>query len=221
MRITSSLCLFAGITVAFATQADPGPAQIPAPRDPCTIYKNCRSLTAGEKRLARSYYQKSIVYDDVRIINGRYLGIFPIGNYTGMSPDGNIYAVAQTVQSQDYSKEPEKAHFFIHELFHIKQRNEGLNILGQAFSLHAMRSGNPYAYRLKPGQPAHAYNFEQQARMAEHAYILGENLRSGGVAYKAMTDGLTVQQKCHHWSLLKETLATAHVRIGSLPALCR
>ncbi len=190
------------------------------PQDPCRIYDHCRTLTAGEIKMARRFYGAAIDYESVHIINGRYLGIFPLGNsYSGMSPDGNIYAVKPAIQSDDYSAEREKAHFFIHELFHVRQRNLGMNLIKQAFSLHAMSGKSPYAYKLEEDKPLEKYNFEQQAKIAEHAYIFGEFLRSGGVRYSELKQrGYALA--CQRWAALTRTLAGA-VNTGKTPQLCR
>lgn len=221
MRASILIYTFAGVASAQPNIAD-GPLPVPSPEDICTVYNDCRPLTAGEALLGEIIYGSAIDFDAVRIVNGRYLGIFPIGDqYTGIAPDGNIYVVARSMQSDDYSKEPRKAPFFVHELFHIKQRNEGLNLLGQAFSLHAMSSASPYAYVPKEGTTITDYNFEQQASMAADAYTLGQHLHSGESLFADVFKDQETDEKCVRFKLLDQILITANVMAGPMPDLCR
>lgn len=221
MRPNALLFAFAGVA-ALQAEANDLFALLPVYGDACRLYQDCRRLTDGEITLARPIYGSAIQYEDVRIINGRYLGVFPIGDqYTGIAPDGNIHAVASYVQSADYSLEPGKQPFFLHELFHVKQHNEGLNLLGHAFHLHAMRSVSPYAYVPEAGTVIGDYNFEQQASIAADAYMLGQNLQYDETLFAAWYTGQSTDEKCARFNVLSEILVSADVTIGPVPALCR
>lgn len=221
MRPKALLFAFAGVA-ALQAEANDLFALVPVYGDTCRLYQDCRRLTDGEIALARPIYGSAIQYEDVRVINGRYLGVFPIGDqYTGIAPDGNIHAVAAYVQSPDYSLEPHKQPFFLHELFHVKQHNEGLNLLGHAFHLHAMRSASPYAYVPEAGTTIDDYNFEQQASIAADAYMLGQNLRHSETLFAAWFTGQGTDEKCARFQLLSEILVTANVTVGAKPDLCR
>lgn len=219
MRLLRAFIL--GAAAGFSVPAPVLATETPAVRtDICARYDKCRLLTPGEKRLARSFYGNAIDYSNVHVIKGRYLNLFPIGNYSGIAPDGNIYAVARDIQSDDYSKEPEKAHFFLHELDHVRQRQEGLPVIVRALSTHFMAFRDPYRYKLEPGKAFRAYNFEQQAKIVEHSYILGEFLRSRGTRYAEVKDHLSFANACKKWERLSETLKGV-VRTGAKPRLCR
>lgn len=200
-----------------AARAEP---QVPPP-DVCTAYAACRGLTAGEKKMAARYFGASLPYDAIRIVNQRFLGLFPIGaHYTGISPDGNIYATAERVQSADYSREPQKSRFFIHEMAHVAQHYAGMNLLQQAFALHSFTQGDPYAYVLEKDRPLADYNIEQQARMVEMLHIYTQHLDSNRTIHGDSLGRIDKASLCRAWDLHREKLAGV-LRPQPAPALCR
>lgn len=131
-----------------------------------------RVLTADEISEAQSVYGDTIDYSKVRILNEKY--VFFQGENWVMAPDGNIYwpsdcANFVTCQGGRY------ANTFIHEMAHVYQYQQGINVLGQGFLLQAGRVlsfglYDPYQLTYQPGLAFSAYNIEQQGQLAVRIY---------------------------------------------------
>lgn len=136
--------------------------------DVCDLYKDCRKLTEGEASLSRKIFGDGIQYNAVSIIKGRFMGLFPFGDqYWAIAPEGNIYVVRESVWSDDYSIEAWKQPFFLHEMTHVWQKYEGVNVIAAAFSLHTRMGVNPYVYDLEKDSDFASMSIEQQAAIVE------------------------------------------------------
>ena len=128
---------------------------------------HCRSLTTAEIELARSIFKDAIDYSKVRLFNAKWWPLHP--RRAAMAPRGDIWFHPEGGGwSEDFSKETlSRQGFFIHELTHVWQSQEG-----GRFYLPLMR--HPfcrYAYRLEPAKPFSRYGIEQQAEIVRHRFL--------------------------------------------------
>jgi len=126
-----------------------------------------RSLTPGEIALARSIFDDAVDYSRVRLIEGKWWPFQP--RRSAMAPMGDIWFHPDAGGwSEDFSKEPlSRQGFFIHELTHVWQAQQG-----GRYYLPLMR--HPfcrYGYALKPGKPFRRYGLEQQAEIVRHRFL--------------------------------------------------
>ncbi len=129
-----------------------------------------RSLTEGEIKLAKPIFKDSIDYSAVRVHDGKYI-FFQPGN-SGMTPNGEIYV--DGIYSADYSGEsPQRQAFFIHEMTHVWQYQNGIltaGVVGSAILEIIGRLGDydsAYPYVLDSAKDLTDYNLEQQASIVE------------------------------------------------------
>lgn len=134
-----------------------------------------RSLTDGEKRLARDIFGDSIDYSRVRVHDGKYIFFQP--DNSGMTPNGEIYVAG--IYSADYSGEsPQRRAFFIHEMVHVWQYQNGIltaGVIGSAILEMIGRGGDygsAYPYVLDSSRDLTDYNLEQQAAIVEDYFRL-------------------------------------------------
>ena len=126
-----------------------------------------RSLTEGERRIARSIYRGSIDLAAVTIRRRKWFWFQR--RDTLMAPCGHIHVHPSSDRwSEDYSQERIGLQgLLIHELCHVWQaQHRG------RFYLPLMR--HPfcrYRYRLRPGLRFEDYGLEQQAEIARHVFI--------------------------------------------------
>jgi len=91
---------------------------------------NDRSMTEGEKILAKTVYTDAIDYKKVKIFNESWTFLQPTDR--AMAPNGNIYyAKGNADYSRDFSakKNIHKQATFIHELAHVWQHQKGVNVI--------------------------------------------------------------------------------------------
>lgn len=132
-----------------------------------------RGLTGGERSLGESVYQDSIDYDGVRIIEGKYHPFQPGDTY--ITPDGNIYAPSG-IYSSDYSAESLTVRGdFIHEMAHVLQYQEGVNVRWEGLKLFmsgGYSSGNiARTYGVTYQANYLNVNIEQQAQLWRMFYL--------------------------------------------------
>nr|WP_310615937.1 type IV secretion protein Rhs [Pantoea cypripedii] len=127
-----------------------------------------RLMTSGEISMAREIFGHSITYSRVWVHCGSYLPFGLQGRYVGMSPNGEIYFRKETFLNDfsftaDYSRQ----HFFIHELAHVWQHQQGRWVrLRGMFSWAA-----DYYYQLN-NQELTDYSLEQQASIIADYWLL-------------------------------------------------
>lgn len=133
-----------------------------------------RTLTDGETALAQSVFGEMIEYDRVRIINYPYLPWQP--NDIFIAPNGNIF-VGDKYYRDDFSCHGRiYAQIFIHEMTHVMQYQQGLNVLLRGAGLQILhylsaKKYNPYKYVFDPLKNFWAYNIEQQGVICEDIYL--------------------------------------------------
>jgi RHS repeat-associated protein len=141
-----------------------------------------RPLTDNEKAAAKSEYGSEIKdYDSIRVFGKKWA--FFQGRNTAMAPDGNIYWPAAkacadlttcsiTIDNIQYSTE----RTFIHEMGHVMQYQNGINVAARALPLQIGRvfGKDPYLSRSQYYQiqsPANL-NVEAQADCYSHDYCV-------------------------------------------------
>lgn len=122
--------------------------------------RQSRPLTAGERAMAQSIFGNSLLLDDIEIKTAWWV----LKNYA-VSPNGNIYFHHEN-WIEDFANEPlGKRAWFIHELTHIWQLQQGIKVVRKALF------DRRYKYAIKQGKSFFHYGVEQQARMVEDYYV--------------------------------------------------
>lgn len=141
-----------------------------------------RKLTSGEESLAKEMFGNDIDYTKVRIYDKKWA--FFQGNRVAMTPDGNIY-FAPDVYKEDFSLASDGSkHFFIHEMTHVWQYQNGQAVLKgagteQVFIELPSRLGlgnGAYPYELDVRKDLLDYGVEQQASIVADYWAMKKNL---------------------------------------------
>ena len=134
-----------------------------------------RDLTQGEKDLAKEIFKNSIQYSKVKIHDDKYIFFQP--DNSGMTPNGEIYV--DGIYSADYSGEsPQLQAFFIHEMTHVWQHQNGVltaGVIGSAILEIIGNAGDydsAYPYVLDASKDLTDYGLEQQASIIEDYFRL-------------------------------------------------
>lgn len=134
-----------------------------------------RLLTQGETQLARQLFGDAVDYSAVRIHDGKFMFFQP--DNSGMTPHGEIYV--DGIYSSDYSSEsPQRKAFFIHEMVHVWQHQNGIltaGVIGSAILEMIGTAGDynsAYPYVLDTSKDLTDYNLEQQAAIIEDYFRL-------------------------------------------------
>ncbi len=131
-----------------------------------------REPTTDEVNAAKSVFGDRIDYSRVRIVDGKY--VFFQGSGYAMSPNGNVYWPGECGNLATCGG-ADTASVFIHEMTHVMQYQNGVNVLGQGFLLQAgkfLSFGlyDPYSFTYDPSRAFSSYNIEQQGRLAQGIY---------------------------------------------------
>lgn len=133
-----------------------------------------RQLTQAEISLCQSVFADLIDYDKVRVMNHPFLPWQSM--HIMMAPIGYIHARKMNY-CNDYSKQTLAFQaIFIHEMAHIYQYQQGLNVLVRGAILQtayflSFKKYNPYRYQLKPNKQFSTYNIEQQGDIAKDIFL--------------------------------------------------
>lgn len=131
--------------------------------------KRYRQLTNNEIGMLKLIFSDSIEYDKVKIFKDKYL---PFQNKNiAMSPNGNIYFDEKHHQDDFSISSNSNKMWFIHEMTHVWQYQNGLNIINNAFGVlfrggYKNKSAYCYDYECKSDEFC-SLNFEQQATIIE------------------------------------------------------
>jgi RHS repeat-associated protein len=115
-----------------------------------------RPLTPEERVKLENVHGDKYNYDKMRVIDGDYV---PFQN-TPMSPDGNIYTGGGGIDPITVA----------HESMHMRQWENGVDVLGQGIVMHALRIAfgvDPYEVSYNTGRSISSYNIEAQGTIAE------------------------------------------------------
>lgn len=133
-----------------------------------------RALTDGEIILAQSVFGALIDYQKVRVVNYPYVPWQTDDVF--IAPNGFIF-VGDKHYQDDFSQHGTRyRQIFIHEMTHVLQYQQGVNVLLKGALLQLLyylsfKKYNPYKYRFDEQKSFWAYNIEQQGRIAEHIFL--------------------------------------------------
>ena len=141
-----------------------------------------RQLTTGERDLVKSIFGNNINFDAIKIYNDTW--IITQGSTYAMSPNGNIYFGSDVYQNDFSLLGKDRQAFFIHEMTHVWQYQNGVNVIGESIFNQAIQFGslgmiNMYSFTFDPNKNFNDYNIEQQAEIVA-GYFAAKN----GQAYK-------------------------------------
>ncbi len=140
---------------------------------------NQRSLTEDERALTQQAFQKAfgtnpgLHFDSVRVVDGRFTRLQRKGYI--IAPNGNIYwpgaakDLAVGAASNASPRDRFVTSIFIHEMTHVLQYQQGVNVFWKGFfvqAAHHLRLFN--TYRLPLGMSYHKLNIEQQAQFVRY-----------------------------------------------------
>ena len=143
-----------------------------------------RSLTIGERALARSIFADAIDLDRVEVRRRRWW--FLQQRDIVMAPRGHIHFHPDaTTWSDDFSQEHLGLQgLFVHEMCHVWQHQRGV------FLPLARHPFCRYHYSFVPGWPLKRYGVEQQAEIVRHAFMLRQGATILGAPPLSQYEGL-------------------------------
>lgn len=133
--------------------------------------KYYRHLTTAEIDWLKSIFSHSLDYSRIRIYRATYFW----GQRKGVAvaPNGHIYFHPQDF-CEDFSQKPVTIQaWFIHEMTHVWQQQQGTHVLLKGLWLHGLRLlsfnlFNPYSqHKIN----FHTANIEQQATFLQHRFL--------------------------------------------------
>lgn len=127
-----------------------------------------RSLTGGERALARRVFGNAIDYDAVRVYNRKWAFFQP--RRTVMAPMGHLHFNPRgDLFCADFCDAPlDRQGLFIHEMTHVWQAQTR----GRWYLVFMRLPGSRYGYSLRPGARLADYGLEQQAEIVRHYFLL-------------------------------------------------
>lgn len=126
-----------------------------------------RKLTKNEKIMARSVFGESLKLDNIWLKTAWWV----LKGYA-VSPNGNIYFHPADFIDDFSQQNLAKRAWLIHELTHVWQVQQGINVFARALF------NRKYRYQFRPNKSFFAYGVEQQARMVEEYYINREKAQN-------------------------------------------
>ena len=141
--------------------------------------RHARSLSEGEKALARAMFGGAIDLDRVEVRGAKWWPFQPRAYI--MAPMGHIHLHPEsTAWREDYAvAEIGLRALFLHELTHVWQHQRGLFL---PIRRHPFCR---YAYTLVPGRPLERYGIEQQAEIVQRTYLLRLGFPAGDAEAQA------------------------------------
>ncbi len=209
-KIAASLALLFQTACTTMPQLEKNP--LPLPVD--TACENekivCRALTSGEIKMARTIFQDTINYNEVRIFLHPY-SISRLGA-PATAPNGKIYIHNPILWAEDYSKAPLRLQkTYIHEMTHVWQHQQGRQVVAETAALWLQSPFNyssQYNYEFD-GRNYLSYSHEQQAKMAE-TFFVGKSLLKAADKNSDKVGNVTRDLACkvirQHHDVLKDYL---------------
>lgn len=131
-----------------------------------------RPLAHGEAALAREVFGRDLRLDDIRFLGSPWPRAFVPGRWFGR--DWIVWPSATL--APDLSQAPLRTQaVFIHELVHVWQAQNGVNLLTS--KLKAGDGPSAYAYPVDDACEWIGLNIEQQAMVVEHRFLLSRGAR--------------------------------------------
>lgn len=149
----------------------PAPALVP-PTPAEEIAAPNRPLTPGEVELLRPIFRDGIDYAKVHVINNSF-PLQPQNVY--MTPRGHVYAPGDLWQSDFSTLRGGHRAVFVHEMTHVWQYANGMDLVGQGvIELTKFRGQyeKAYPYELANDRDLVDYGMEQQASIIEDYFVI-------------------------------------------------
>lgn len=214
------LTLLVALASACATPASPpAPPSAPPPRPAAApalvpptpaeeIAAPNRPLTPGEIALLGPIFRDGIDYAKVHVINNSF-PLQPQNVY--MTPRGHVYAPGSLWQSDFSTLGAGNRAVFVHEMTHVWQYANGMDLIGQgvvAFTKYRGQYEKAYPYELAADRDLVDYGMEQQASIIEDYYLITAGL---GGPHRMTNRGLTeAERDALYAKVLAKFLANAH-----------
>lgn len=197
--------------------AQPPPSQLPAgsatplvpaaaapARNAEVIPEPNRPLTAGEIAMLEPIFKDSLDYKAVRVINNSF-PFQPENVY--MTPRGHVYAPGSLWQD-DFSRGGLNRAVFVHEMTHVWQYANGMDLIGQSLVEFTQSHGDyekAYAYELDAARDLTDYGMEQQASIVEDYFMITSDLAE---PLRIKNRGLSHEQRAALYAaVLKQLIA--------------
>ena len=140
---------------------------------------NCRDMTEGEIKMAKSVFGDQIDYNKVKIFSRPFFGL-PFSQGRSHAPNGNIYFCGKDAKIPDFSAPTANQKLFIHEMTHVWQFQKGMDLrkIGAKQLKFSFNKGVQYdiEYKYALGDDFKNYNFEQQAEIVSDCFSESRNL---------------------------------------------
>jgi hypothetical protein len=146
-------------------------ALVPLAPDAEVLPEPNRPLTAGEIAMLEPIFKDSVDYRAVRVINNTF-PFQPANVY--MTPRGHVYAPGDLWQD-DFSQAQHHRAVFVHEMTHVWQFSNGMDLIGQGvveFTKHRGDYEKAYPYELDAARDLTEYGMEQQASIVEDYFVI-------------------------------------------------
>jgi hypothetical protein len=153
-------------------QPEPAAPTAPTPPPAEAISDPHRGLTRGERALLEPLFRQSLDYEKIQVIDGKFL-LQPNNVY--MTPRGNIYAPGALFEADFSTASPWRQAVFVHEITHVWQFENGMDLVAQGLSTFAKAGGayeRAYPYTLADGRDLVDYGMEQQASIVEDYFLI-------------------------------------------------
>jgi len=194
--------------------AAPKPALVP-PTPAEEIAAPNRPLTTGEIAMLTPIFRDGIDYAKVHVINNSF-PLQPANVY--MTPRGHVYAPGDLWQSDFSTQRSGNRAVFVHEMTHVWQYANGMDLIGQSvveFTKYRGQYEKAYPYELVEGRDLVEYGMEQQASIVEDYYSMTGDT---GRPHRMTNAGITDEQRDALFaSVLKQFLANARYAKGLDP----
>lgn len=129
-----------------------------------------RRMTPGEITMARTVFGQALHYNKVWVHCGSYLPFGLQDKNTGMTPNGELYFREETYLADFSASHLYNQHFFIHELTHAWQHQQGMWVRTRGLFSWAAN----YRYSFGQGKVLNQYSMEQQASIVSDWFLLAK-----------------------------------------------
>lgn len=167
-----------------------------------------RPLTAGEIALLRPIFRDGIDYAKVHVINNSF-PLQPENVY--MTPRGHVYAPGDLWQSDFSIMRGGHRAVFVHEMTHVWQYANGMDLIGQGvveFTKYRGQYEKAYPYELAADRDLVDYGMEQQASIIEDFFVI--NVEHGWPHRMTNRNVTDRQRDALYTTVLNKFLGNAH-----------
>ncbi len=140
----------------------------------CALDPSCRHLTAGEIEMAQDVFDQQIDYKNSKVFDRNFMFLKGLTD-CNMSPNGNIYFPKNTGphRVEDFSLSQQWRGHFMHEMTHVWQHYNGIDIPNEAVRTLIANSfdyNSAYTNTIEEIE-FRDLNLEQQANMVQEYFL--------------------------------------------------